>query len=101
MTLETLDRQKVLSALVPLNAELTKLKVRSLFLFGSVARNEARPDSDIDFLVEFSESYSLFDIIRLQLFLQKIFNRKVDVVPRNGLREEFRAEVLKEAIRAA
>lgn len=96
-----MDCQKVLETLSKLHTELSNLKVGSLFLFGSVARNQARPDSDIDFLVEFSEAVGLFDIINLKIFLEKTFNHKVDVVPRDGLREEFKDEVLKEAIRAA
>jgi len=101
MDIKTLDCQKVLETLSKLHGELKNLKVASLFLFGSVVRNQARPGSDIDFLVEFSEPIGLFDIINLKIFLEKTFNHKVDVVPRDGLREEFKDEVLKEAIRAA
>jgi predicted nucleotidyltransferase len=66
-------------------------------IFGSVARGEARPDSDIDFLVNLKAGYSLLDLARLLRELQALLNCQVDVVTEAGLRPRIRPQVLKEA----
>ena len=55
-------------------------------LFGSAARGEDRPDSDIDLLVDFDEDSSLFDLVRLSRDLEALLGRPVDVVSVGGLR---------------
>jgi predicted nucleotidyltransferase len=67
-------------------------------IFGSVARHEARPDSDFDFLVDFEPNVSLLDHAGLLLALEALLGRKVDVVPARGLRERLRDDVFREAI---
>lgn len=67
-------------------------------IFGSVARGDARPDSDIDVLVDLEPGRSLFDLGGLLIDLQAILGRRVDVVTEKGLRERIRARVLKEAV---
>ncbi len=57
----------------------------SVALFGSVARDEERPDSDLDFLVEFEQGSSLFDLVRLQDDLRALLDHPVDVVSLGGL----------------
>jgi len=57
--------------------------VKSVYLFGSYAKGEAKEDSDVDLLVEFEESkkrLSLYDILGFQIALEDIFKRKVDLV---------------------
>jgi predicted nucleotidyltransferase len=66
-------------------------------VFGSVARGEARPDSDIDFLVNLEANRSLLDLARLLRELQTLLNRPVDVVTEAGLRPRLRPQVLREA----
>jgi predicted nucleotidyltransferase len=66
-------------------------------VFGSVARGEARPDSDIDFLVNLEADRSLLDLARLLRELQTLLGCPVDVVTEPGLRARLRAQVLKEA----
>ncbi len=66
-------------------------------LFGSVARGEARPDSDIDFLVKLEAGRSLLDLARLLRELQNLLGMPVDVVTEAGLRPRIRMRVLKEA----
>jgi len=61
-------------------------KAEKLWVFGSVARKEERPDSDIDFLVEFNRDATLLDHGRLYNSLKAIFGRGVDVVDRGGVR---------------
>ena len=67
-------------------------------VFGSVARNEARPDSDIDFLVEFKPGYGLIERIALMQELGDLLGRNVDVVRERSLRDQIRERVLKDAI---
>ena len=67
-------------------------------VFGSVARGEARPDSDIDFLVDLEPGRSLFDLGGLLYELQSLLRVEVDVVTEKGLRKRIRERVLREAI---
>lgn len=75
-----------------------KRGARNVRIFGSVARGEARPDSDIDFLVDLETGRSLLDLGGLLIDLQKLLGRPVDVVTESGLRERIRRRVLKDAI---
>ena len=63
-----------------------KNKADRLWVFGSVARKEETPDSDIDFLVEFNRDATLLDHGRLYNALNAIFSRGVDVVDRGGIK---------------
>jgi len=66
--------------------------VKSLILFGSVARNEARPDSDVDLLVEFDRPVGLFTFVRLKRYLEEILDSTVDLgtpVPLNPTYENL------------
>ena len=71
---------------------------RNVRLFGSVARGEARPDSDVDFLVELEKGRSLLDLGGLLMDLQELLHCKVDVVTEKGLRARIRDRVLQEAV---
>lgn len=53
-------------------------------VFGSVARGDAKKNSDIDFLVEFPRGKTLFDLVGLKLDLEEAFKKKVDVVTYNA-----------------
>jgi predicted nucleotidyltransferase len=75
-----------------------KRGARNVRIFGSVARGQARPDSDIDFLVDLELGRSLLDLGGLLNDLQKLLGRPVDVVTESGLRERIRRRVLKDAI---
>ncbi|MBZ5563679.1 MAG: nucleotidyltransferase family protein [Acidobacteriia bacterium] len=67
-------------------------------VFGSVARGEARPDSDVDFLVDLEGGRSLLDLGGLLMDLEALLGRGVDVVTETGLRERIRGRVLREAV---
>ena len=67
-------------------------------IFGSAARGEARPDSDIDVLVEFEPGHSLLDRISLMRELEELLGQKVDVVTEQALHHYIRDEVLQQAI---
>ena len=73
--------------------------VRELAVFGSAAREEAGPDSDVDLLVLFNEEarVTLFTLIDFQAELADLFGRPVDLVPKNGLKPALRRQVLAEA----
>lgn len=66
-------------------------------VFGSVARGEAGPDSDVDFLVELEPSRSLLDLSSLVIDLQSLLGIRVDVAEPDGLHRIVRDRVLKEA----
>ncbi|MHB8743366.1 MAG: nucleotidyltransferase family protein [Sulfuricaulis sp.] len=68
-------------------------------LFGSVSRDEAGPQSDIDILVDLEPGRSLFDLGGLLMDLEELLGRKVDVVTEKGLHWYIRDKVLKEAVR--
>ena len=70
----------------------------NLRIFGSAARGEAGPDSDIDFLVDFSEGRSLMDQAAMILDLTNLLERKVDVVELEALHWTIREHILREAV---
>lgn len=76
-----------------------RYQVRELSFFGSAARGEMRPDSDIDLLVEFlpDAKVDLVDHAGLMLDLAQLLGRKVDLVSKKGLKPLIRASVLVEA----
>ena len=81
--------------------ELQALGVASLMVFGSVARHEEGPDSDVDMLVEFSRPTGLFGLIRLRLFLEEQLECRVDLGTPDSLRPGIRKAALAEAVRVA
>lgn len=89
------SKEEIMDALSRLAGELRKnYKVERIGLFGSYARQEQRPDSDIDLLVDFSENADLFDLVELKYFMEEKLNHRVDIVPARVLRDELRQAVL-------
>ena len=70
---------------------------RNLRIFGSAARGETGPESDIDLLVKMEEGRSLLDLSALVLELQDLLGVKVDVVSEEGLYWLLRRRILREA----
>ncbi len=70
-----------------INALVRRHHGRSASLFGSVARGDDTASSDIDFLVEFEEGSSLFDLMDLQEALEHLLGARVDVVSLGGLKD--------------
>lgn len=86
-----------MSAKIPIPREkiaefCDRWKITELALFGSVLRDDFRPDSDVDVLVTFAPEaeWSLFDLVGMQEELKAMFGREVDLVERKGLRNPFR-----------
>lgn len=75
--------------------------VQSLSLFGSVARGEATPDSDIDLLVQFDGPVSFDQYMGLKLLLEDLLGVKVDLVTLGGLHSRLRPIIEAEAVRVA
>ena len=97
-----MTRQEVLDKLKANRNELRQMGVKSLSLFGSLARDEATDHSDVDLLVEFDRPIGLFQFIRVQHYLQKVLGvDRVDLVMPDALHEELRDNILRDAIRAA
>ena len=95
-----MEREEVIQLLKSKKRRLKKFGVRSIAVFGSVARNKMRKQSDIDLLVEFQKPVGLFEFARLKIYLEEVFGRKVDLVTPEALRKELRKTILEEAIHA-
>jgi len=80
--------------------ELRSLGVRSLSIFGSVARDEAGSDSDVDVIAEFDVPVGYFHLFRVRRRLEEILGTRVDLTTPGGLRPELRDGILAEAVRA-
>lgn len=97
-----MTREEVIAVLKAHEAELRRLKVLHAALFGSLARGEARPDSDIDIMVELDEEAhpSLWDYAGVCTFIEELFPKKVDVADRAGLRAHVRPTAERDALYA-
>ena len=94
-----MSKQEILNALAVNRAKIKSFGVRSLSLFGSSARGEGTPESDLDFVVEFDKK-SFDAYMDLKLFLEELFARPVDLVLADGIKPRLRAATLREAIHA-
>lgn len=88
--------------LLPLREEILKIAAKygayNVRVFGSVARGEAKDDSDVDFLVEMETGRNLLDRIGLKQDLEELLNREVDVAKPSNLHQLIRDKVLGEAL---
>ena len=82
--------------------ELHRMGLRHAAVFGSVARGEARPDSDIDVLVDLDPERSLgiFEYVRLKLYIGGLFGGASDVVNRKTLKPLLRDSILRDSVDA-
>lgn len=69
--------------------------VRKIGLFGSFSKNTFTDDSDIDILIEFDKPIG-WRFFTLEIFLEKTFGRKIDLVTKNALKEQIRDQILKQ-----
>jgi len=93
------ERDEILAVL---RAELPGLRrhwpIRSLSLFGSVARGEAGPESDLDVLVEFEAAIGLSDFLAIEGRLSSLTGRRVELVSRKALKPHIGRRILREAV---
>lgn len=94
-------RDQVVALLKRHEPEFRKAGIGALFLFGSVARDEARDDSDVDLFcdLERADGFTLFDLLRLQGRMRDIIGAKVDLMTRNGIHLRRRARIEAAAVR--
>ena len=92
---------EVVQALSAHRSVLLEHGVKSLRLFGSVARGEATDQSDVDLLVEFSRPTGLFGLVRLRRYLEELLGCRVDLTTPGALRDSMRERIFSEAIDAA
>jgi uncharacterized protein len=93
-------REEVLAILNRSKSELHAMGVRFLAIFGSTARDEASPESDVDVLVDL-EPPTFDRYMNVKMLLEDRLGRRVDLITRAGLRESARADVERVAIRVA
>ena len=98
METRSLTREQAVQRLVASEPEIRALGVARLALFGSVLRGDARPDSDVDLLVQFSQGAKTFDhFLALCELLEERLGRRVELVTTEGLSPFFGPRILAEA----
>lgn len=84
------------------HAETVKaLGATSLYLFGSAARDEAQPDSDIDLFIDYDRNsrFNAFDLVGIKQYLEQALGIEVDVTTRDGLHPMLRSDIERSAVR--
>ena len=94
-------KTKILELIKKHKNDLKSFHVVSLGIFGSVARGEERPDSDIDVLVQFDGPTQFDWYMDLKEFLENLFGRKIDLITDSGLKPTTRSFVEKDLIRVS
>jgi predicted nucleotidyltransferase len=87
--------EKIKERILPI---LKKYNVKRAGMFGSMARAEARRDSDIDILVELPDDATLFDLVGLKIELEERLKRKVDILTYNSIYHLLKEQILSEEI---
>ena len=95
-----MGRDEVIRTLQQHMTEIRGHGVSRLAIFGSLARGQEKPGSDVDILVEFDRPVGLFAFVSLQRYLEGIVGRSVDLAMPDALRPEMREAILAEAIYA-
>jgi uncharacterized protein len=97
-----MDREQVIAVLRGHERELRAAGVVRLSLFGSVARGDQRPDSDVDLLAAFDDTrrISLLDVAGVEREISRMLGRSVELVEESTLKPRVRKNVEAEAVRA-
>jgi uncharacterized protein len=95
------SRDEVVARLRAHEAEIRGLGASALYVFGSAARDELTPESDVDVFIDYApgSDFSLVEWVRLDEYLPQLLGRKVDFTTRGGLHRRMRDEVEREALR--
>lgn len=89
-----MERDEVIAKLKQHEDELRKLGVDHLYLFGSTARGEARPDSDVDLFFDHPEgSLGLFELMDVKEAAARILGHKTDIMTRRSLHRALRSQI--------
>lgn len=95
-----MQRSEVIARLTERAGHLQDAGILALYLFGSVARDEAGLDSDVDLFVDPQyERFGFVELIRTETYLAQALGCRVDLTTREGLHPHLRAEIEREAIR--
>jgi predicted nucleotidyltransferase len=95
-----MNRQEALNRLQAASPRLKAAGVEALYLFGSTARDEAGPSSDVDLFFDPAHNrLSLFDVMEVRDIAQELVGIKVDLCTRNSLHPALRADIEAEAVR--
>jgi predicted nucleotidyltransferase len=95
-----MKQEDILQILKQKNTELTKqFGVKSLLMFGSVARDEATQTSDVDLLVEFNRPVGYFGLFALQDYLEKLLGCSVDLGTPDSLKPYIKERIMGELVR--
>lgn len=94
-----LRSEQILQELAKRRAALRELGARKLGLFGSHVRDEAREESDLDFVVEFEPGRKSFDnYMDLRFLLEDLFERRIDLVILGNIKKRLREPILRETV---
>ena len=97
-----LNSDKILKIINANQQDIKKFGVKSIGLFGSYATNKQKPESDIDFLVEFKKGKKTFDnYMDLKFYLENLFDCNVDLVIKEALKVDLKPNILKSVKYAA
>ena len=96
-----MTRRTIISRIRKHRAQLTKLGVKSVSIFGSVARGEERPDSDVDILVEFDGLATFDRYMDTKFYLEELLDRKVDLVTPKAIKPRMKAYIMQDLIHVA
>lgn len=89
-----MERDQILSTLRRHSADLKGLGVSRLYLFGSVAKNEARPDSDVDLFFDFDDPhFSLVELVALNDRIAELLHARADVMSRGSIHPRLRPSI--------
>lgn len=94
-----MERDHVISTLRQHSADLKALGATRLFLFGSVAKNEARPDSDVDLFFDFDDPrFSLIELIALKERIAELLQAPADIMSRGSIHPRLRLSIENSAL---
>jgi uncharacterized protein len=74
-------------------------EIKKAGIFGSFARGESNSKSDVDILIEVKKDFSLLELVKLKLELEKLLKKKVDLVEYKTIKPRLRKQILSEEIR--
>ena len=95
-----MDRDQAIATLKEHEAELKRLGVQQLYLFGSTARGDAHEDSDVDLFFDYEEgTFGFFDLMDVQDFASRILGRAADVMTRDSIHKVLRRRIEASALR--